>query len=111
MIITISSYNCNSRSLIPEDSEGRPRTQKSQSERRKVKVNHLNKQKKSDKNCEDGIVPQSQSERRKVNLTKKNSDADVGESCKNGSVLDKLVCPAKPNPGNDIAQWPGALNH
>ena len=31
-------FNCNSRSLIPEDSEGRPRTQKSQSERRKVNL-------------------------------------------------------------------------
>ena len=44
MILKISSDNCNPRSLIPEDSEARPRTQKSQSERRKVKV---------DQNCSD----------------------------------------------------------
>ena len=31
-------HHCCFRSLIPEDSEGRPRTQKSQSERRKVSV-------------------------------------------------------------------------
>ena len=41
--------NCYSRSLIPEDSEGRPRTQKSQSERRKVKLFYL------DKNCKKSI--------------------------------------------------------